>query len=268
MYTPPAERAIDRSWFFDSSEKEATLKPLCQRVEEEFELPTRRLCRYFAGFDDVYLIANPCFGPHLRGFHATVAARNSFPKYLFDCFFHPLETLTMRHTLPSFEEMVAFDSLIYIRSSTCNDSTGLVECYAHELQHFVQYGRTPRLWAVNSVLYQNLKPLEPASVVTDIPTEREANIVSKRVAEKVCGVEKVNKFAEERVRFMDECGQHEERDRWIFFRDIPSSTPFNLLDATLPLVEKYRRVLDFRMDVEKPEWWVGPLDEDETDEAA
>jgi hypothetical protein len=69
------------------------------------------------------------------------------------------------------------------------------------------------------VLYQKLKELEPTSVVIDIPTEREANIVSKRVAEKVCGVEAVKKFAEERVRFMDERGNHEERDRWIFFRD-------------------------------------------------
>ena len=111
--------------------------------------------------------SKPAVGPHFRGFHATVAARNSFPRYLFDCFFHPLETL---RGIPSFEEMVAFDSLIYIRHSTCDDPTGLAECYAHELQHFVQYGRTPRLWAVNSVLYENLKRLEPASTVIDIPT--------------------------------------------------------------------------------------------------
>jgi hypothetical protein len=162
--------------------------------------------------------------------------------------------------------MVAFDSLIYIRRGTCDDPTGLVECYAHELQHFVQYGRTPRLWAVNSVLYQKLKGLEPASTVTDIPTEREANIVSKRVAETICGVEAVKQFAEERVRFMDECGEHEERDRWIFFRDTPSSTPFNLLDATLPLVEKYKGVLDFKMDVDKSGWWVGLLKDDANDE--
>jgi len=260
-----AQRVRDRSWIFEASEKEATVKPLCLRVEKEFNLSAGRLCRYFAGSDDGCLIANPHFGLHFRGFHATVAARNSFPKYLFDCFFHPLETL---RGIPSFEEMVAFDSLIYIRHSTCDDPTGLVECYAHELQHFVQYGRTPRLWAANGVLYQKLKELEPTSVVTDIPTEREANIVSKRVAEKVCGVEAVKKFAEERVRFMDECGNHEERDRWIFFRDTPSATQFNLLDATLPLVEMYRGVLDFKMDIGKHEWWVGPIKDDADDAVA
>jgi hypothetical protein len=60
---------------------------------------------------------------------------------------------------------------------------------------------------------------------------------------------------------MDECGQHEKRNRWIFFRDTPSSTLFNLLEATLPLVEKYKGVLDFKMDVDKPEWWVGSLED-------
>ena len=162
--------------------------------------------------------------------------------------------------------MLAFDSLIYIRHSTCDDPTGLAECYTHELQHLVQYGRTPRLWAVNSVLYGNLKRLEPASTVIDIPTEREANIVSERVAEKICGVEAVARFADERVRFMDERGNQEERDRWIFFRDIPSSTPFNLLDATLLLVHKYRAVLDFRIDVNEHEWWVGPIKDDAGDD--
>jgi hypothetical protein len=257
-----AQRTVDRSWIFAASEKETTVKPLCQQFEKEFDLSTGRLCRYFAGSDDLCLLANPHFGPDFRGFHATVEARNSFPKYLFDCFFHPLETFTMRGTSPSFEEMVAFDSLIYVRHSTCDDPTGLVECYAHELQHFVQYGRTPRLWVANGVLYQKLKALEPASVVTDIPTEREANIVSKRVAEKICGVEAVKKFADERVRFMEERGNDEERNRWVFFRDTPSSTQFNLLDATLSLVEKYRSVLDFNMDVNKHEWWVGPLKDD------
>src|SRR5580658_9108361 len=98
---------VDRSWVFGTPAKEATLKPLCQRVEVEFDLPAGRLCRYFAGFDDFSLTANPRLGQHFRGFHATVAARNTLPKYLFDCFFHPLEMFTMREESPTFDEMVA-----------------------------------------------------------------------------------------------------------------------------------------------------------------
>jgi hypothetical protein len=157
--------------------------------------------------------------------------------------------------------MVAFDSLIYVRISTCDDPTDLVECYAHELQHFIQYRRTPRLWAVCSVLYQKLKGLEPASTVIDIPTEREANIVSKRVCERICGAEAVKAFADERILWMEQAGAHEEKERWIFFRDVPSSTQFDLLEATLPLVQRHKCVLDFGLNVDADEWWVGPMKE-------
>jgi hypothetical protein len=118
---------------------------------------------------------------------------------------------------------------------------------------------------VNGVLYENLKRLEPTTTVVDIPTERQANIVSKRVAESVCGVEAVNVFADAQVQLMEKIGEYEQRDRWIFFRDTPSSTPFNLLDATLPLVQRHKAVLDFGLDVSADRWWVGPLPKDKTD---
>jgi hypothetical protein len=264
MYRPRQE-TTDGSWVFGSPEIEAALKPLCRRVEAEFDLPADKFCRYFADSDDPYLVGNPRLGRHFRGFHATVAARNTLPRYLFDCFFFPLEMFILREKSPTFKEMVAFDTLIYIRQNTCNDKTVLVECYAHELQHLVQRKRTPRLHAVNGVLYENLKRLEPTTTVVDIPTERQANIVSKRVAESVCGVEAVNVFADAQVQLMEKIGEYEQRDRWIFFRDTPSSTPFNLLDATLPLVQKHKAVLDFGLDVSADRWWVGPLPKDKTD---
>jgi hypothetical protein len=40
---------------------------------------------------------------------------------------------------------------------------------------------------------------------------------------------------------------------------VASSTQYSLLEATLPLVAKYKKVLDFEMDVDQPQWWVGPL---------
>ena len=111
------------------------------------------------------------------------------------------------------------------------------------------------------MLSKNLKRLEPKSIPTGIPCEKEANIISKRVAEIVCGVEDVRRFAEERVAVMEKAGEHDERDRWIFFRDVPSSTDSTYLTDTLRLVEKYKTVLDFGMDVNQPEWWLEPLEE-------
>jgi len=254
---------FDKGWHFDNTAHEATLKPLCLELEKHFTLPARRLLRYFASSDDCQLRQEPPvgFGAYYRGFYMPLSARGCLPLYLQECFFHPLEQFT--EVVP-FEKMVAFDSLIYLRESTCSDVTGCVTNYAHELQHFVQHCLTPRLLAANNTLYQNLALYEPDALTTDIPSERDAEIKSKRVAEMVCGVEAVRAFAEKQIRTMEEMGEHKQKGKWLFFRDVPSSTDFNLPKATLPLVEKYKGRMDFeKIDVNQPEWWSGPLEDSE-----
>jgi len=118
------------------------LKSLCERVEAQMQLPDTRSCRYFADSDDPYLIR--MHGANFRGFHVPYAARTALPSYLLDCFFHPSGDM-------EFEDTIAFDHLIYIRHSTCADTTGLAITYAHELQHVIQRERMPRLLAVNQV---------------------------------------------------------------------------------------------------------------------
>src|SRR5262249_47181883 len=111
--------------------------------------------------------------------------------------------------------------------------------------------------------YQNWKKFEPTVTASDVPSEREANIVSKRVAEAVCGVDAIRTFADKQVQLMQELGNTEQLDRWVFFRDVPSSTPYDLLKSTLPLVERYKDVInfdEFGVKVGQPDWWVGPLD--------
>lgn len=117
----------------------------------------------------------------------------------------------------------------------------------------------PRVWAVNDVLYQNLKTFEKKAIATDVPNERDANITSKRIAEIVCGSEAVKAFAEKQVRLMEEAGEQDEGARWIFFRDVPASEKYDYLADTLRLVETYKNVLDFGIDVDQPEWWLEPL---------
>jgi hypothetical protein len=257
-----ASRQVDRSWNFSGSlEKESALKPLCQQIEGQFPVPSRRLCRYFASTDDAYLVT--WHGKHFRGFHGPFSARTALPQYLLHSFFHPFEDLSGDET---FEETIAFDNLIYIRHCTCADLTGLVTTYAHEFQHFIQYANTPLLWAVNGVLYENLKKFEPTAIATDIPTEREANIVSKRVAELLCGSEAVRAFADEQIRLMESCGEREQKERWIFFRDVPSSANHDLKESTLALVERYKGLMKFDVDVDHPEWWLGKCSPDNDDE--
>lgn len=246
----------DRSWVFGyGNAKKSELRRLCEQVEAEFDLPGGRLCRFFADSDDQYLIKR--LGSHFRGFHTTLAGARSLPvpEDLLRCFFDSLET-----------SQIVIDDFIYIRRGSWENPTGLVECYAHELQHFVQRAKSPRLWLVNDVLRRKLKDLEPQATAIDIPTERDANIVSKCVTERLCGADAVNAFVKEQIRWMEQIGAEEEKRRWSFFQEVSSSTPFDLLDATLAKVQKHKSVLKFGMDVDADEWWVGPLKDDESDE--
>ncbi len=114
---------------------------------------------------------------------------------------------------------------------------------------------------MNDVLYRNLKKFEPNAIPTSIPSEREANIVSKRVAEIVCGVEDVRRFADERIAVMEQAGEQDEKARWMFFRDVPSSVEYDFQADTLRLVDKYKTKMNFGMDVNQSEWWSKPLEE-------
>lgn len=252
---PTAQQEQDAGWNFNGSDvNKSTLKPLCKRVESCFKLPSKRLYRYFAVDDDKYLAG--LMGRHFRGFHIPLAGRNDLPDYLRDCFFVAIEEFDVSMT---FEQMVSFDNLIYIRRDTCSDTIGCVITYAHELQHFTQHGYTPRLWAVNTALYHNLGAFDSRIRPVDIPHEHEANIIAKRVAEEILGADAVRKYAEEQIELMVAANEPAQAARWKFFRDVLSSTEYDLLAATVPFVEKYKRRIDFGVDVSQPEWWIGPL---------
>lgn len=260
MNSPQSQPTCHDGWMFNgSAEYELCLKPLCEMVQKFFTLPNLRLCRYFAAAEDPFYQMDPPhgFGRHYRGFHIPRKDASDLlqPEHI-QCFYRSSEDIPVDAPL---DQLVAFDNMIYIRKTTCDDTVGCVTTFGHELQHFVQYGFTPRLTRANSVLYRNLKRLEPTAIATDVPHEREANIVSKRVAELVCGKDAVNRFANDQIQLMEKDGGHEQRQRWVFFRDVPSSIQYNLLEETISLVEKYRSVLDFGFDVSQPEWWVGPL---------
>jgi hypothetical protein len=206
------------------------------------------LYRYFAVTEDPTLLEK--HGPHYRGFYCPIHGRNLLPTYLSQHFFKPFDDLS--ENTASFEEMVAFDDLIYLRYSTCSDPIACVVTYAHELQHFVQNGRVPRLLRVNNALYHNVKQFEPNATPIDIPSEREANIFSKRVSVAMFGADRIREFADKQVKKMEEFGAVEESTRWMFFRDVQPSTSYDLLESTMPFVQRYKGVIDFGIDVDKP----------------
>jgi hypothetical protein len=237
----------DVDWNFNnSSVNESTLRPLCEQVDKELGLPTDKYYRYFAIAPDDLLTKE--VGRYFRGVQFSTRATD------------PVSFHVRERYLPS-SGVIHYNYLVYIRDTTCLDPTGCVVTYAHELQHIAQHGRFPRLMGPNSVLRANFKKYKETATELDIPIEVDANIMSKRVAEKVCGVEPVRRFAEEQVRFMKNEGAVEQVLRWEFFRDTSSSNSYDYVDETLKLVERYKGQMPFGGDTDKPDWWKGPIDE-------
>jgi hypothetical protein len=179
-------------WNFNGSvENESALKPLCEQVDQHFPLSVDRHYRFFAVPDavvDDYLTGR--VGQYFRGLHVPSSGTDEVSQYI-----------RVRCLPPGSAQN--YDHLIYVRHSTCLDPTGCVVTYAHELQHIVQEGRFPKLMKANSVLRADLwrfKQTPPTEI--DLPVEVEANIISKRVAEAVCGPGAVREFAEKQVRIM------------------------------------------------------------------
>jgi hypothetical protein len=268
------ERSSIVKFDFKSEQLRDTLQPVCDRILGHFALPQLRLYCYFASEEDPVLRKD--VGQFYRGFFSYREGASELPNYLQQCFLRSEDEFAQIPINITYESMVAFDCLIYVRNKTCRDVTGCASTFAHELQHFMQYGYSRKVWAANTILYQRIRAYgNTTATVIDIPHERDANIVSKRVAEAVCGKDAVRVFAEGRVRqFADIAVQgyedaKAEKTRWEFYKNVPSSTHFDVLAATIPLVEQYNFALrtdedefskslreDFGIDFSHPKWWL------------
>jgi len=85
-----------------------------------------------------------------------------------------------------------YDHGIYVRRGTCSDETALAMTFGHELQHFVQYGFKREFWAggkLSRELSRQFPRIQEKERLNwpDIPHEREARIVAKRIGVDLCG---------------------------------------------------------------------------------
>jgi hypothetical protein len=139
------------------------------------------------------------------------------------------------------------DDLVYLYGSTCVDEVGLTMTLAHELQHVIQHGKERKLWAVNSLIANDLSRRTIAALKlnwSDIPIEVEARIVSRHVAESIFGEERVtchidSKIAE-RVTGVDVAD-------WQFIRTLTVSSTIDLAVETQQLL---KRLKGFRLELE------------------
>lgn len=128
-----------------------------------------------------------------------------------------------------------FDGLVYLHGSTCSNSVSLTMTLAHEMQHVVQYCTSLKLWAENSLATKILRELEPQEFralklsACDIPHEREARIVAKRVAENLFGTEVVGRHIEAK---MAEFVTEQDAADWDCIRTLETQFPYDLATET------------------------------------
>lgn len=133
-------------------------------------------------------------------------------------------------------------SVVYLHGSTCDSDVQLVMTLSHELQHFLQFVTDRRLWAIHTLL-ANLPHLPTHNLKRwfDLPNEREARIVAKRVAESLFGRAAIDEHI---VEMMAARNSEEDAADWEFIQRIDPSSNYDLIQNTIPLVDEYRQALE------------------------
>jgi hypothetical protein len=224
----------------DQESIRTALEAAVRRVLDQFanQFPDLNLLCFFD--DDDWQPLKDVMGPATRGFYAPIKEQpfECWPDYLTERIFidDPNSHLQKR----------AFDHLIYVFGSTCVDEIGLTMTFAHEVQHFLQYGYERKCWAENFLLPRLSKEVIGLTGLRwfDIPIEREARAAAKRIAEQLFGAEQVRLFIARRAR--DSISAQEAED-WRLIQEMDPSAPYNVVDETRAV---FQRVKHYRPQLE------------------
>lgn len=238
---------------FASSASEPKLGPLSHEVLQEFStLPPLRLLCFIDTLTFESLQQQGFFrgisGP-VAGIHTPIIGAGSWPHHV------------SRHFLKTSGEF-AFDDVIYIPESRyIRQKVPFVFIFAHELQHFVQRGLSPKVSKANALLFWNLTTFDPTTEIKpwELPNNREAMMVAKRVAEAVCGVKAVRDFCEEQFEEGKYSKNLSKTQLWAWVRSLPKSASYDLIKETDHLVQKYRpqlTALGSSIDFTLQYWWL------------
>jgi len=213
-----------------------------RRVLDQFR-DTLLDCRPLCFFDDEdWQGFKLLMGEGNRGFHWPISDRTAFadwPEYITGCIFADDPT--------SFWYKRMFDHVIYLHGSTCANRVGMTMTFAHELQHVIQRIQVPDLLNANG-LFRHLPKTVLQSVGlqwSDIPTEREARAVAKKIAVTLHGGEAVEQFLVERASTATDPIELADVH---FIRELDTSIPYVLKDETLALFGRFK---NYRAEFEK-----------------
>lgn len=212
----------------------ALRKVAAERVIDHFGLclPESRLLCFLDDEDPNMLRVE--LGPANRGLYGPIHDNTplaQWPEYVTDCIYFDDGVSIFRARV--------IDDLIYLYGSTCVDEVGLTMTLAHELQHAIQHARVRQLWAVNSLVRNLNREVISALKLkwADIPTEVEARIVSKRVAECLFGEQHVRQFIERKIA--ERISEGDVAD-WQFIRTLMPSSSVDLVGGSQLLFERLK----------------------------
>lgn len=232
---------------FTSPDLKAKLEPWCSKVLKKFlRLPPLRLLCYFDGEQPEWLKHQ--LG-EFTGIHTPVIGSGTWPHYVRKHFFDPGGGF-------------AYDDLIYIpKSRYIERQVPFVIVFAHEVQHFVQRGFTPKISQANGLLLWNLIRFDPMTKLKpwELPNNREAMIIAKRVADSVCGKEAVKDFIHTQIEDAKDSHNVSKAQLWQWVKTFKPSDSYDLARETDRLVQQYKlqlQSLKSDIDFSKPKWWL------------
>ncbi len=232
---------------FASPDLRAKLRPWCNKVLKQFpKLPPLKLLCYFDNENPEELRQQ--FG-QFTGIHTPIIGSGTWPYHV-------------RQYFRDAGGKFAFDNLIYIPGTKyAQEEISFAIILAHELQHFVQWGIAPKIYTANTLLLNKLLSFDPQTDAKPwgIPYNREAMIVSKRVAESICGKEAVRDFIAAQIADGKSKNNVSKVQLWMWVRTLTPSTPYNLLKATDQLVQKHKlqlQSLKSDIDFSAVKWWL------------
>jgi len=203
-------------------------RPAAERVLNYFgdNLPSSVLCF----LDDAdWSRFKTDIGPANRGLQ-TVVRKNTFT----DDFYPP----ELKNSV-SVGANLLFDYAIYLHGSTCANEVGLTMTLAHELQHTIQHANMRQVWAVNALVNELDRTIIQTMKLEwkDVPTEREARIVSKRAALQLHGEKPVEQYIDANIAAHITPADVSD---WQFIRTLTPSSSVDLVGDTHLLFQRLK----------------------------
>ena len=232
---------------FTAPSLKAKLQPWCNKALKQFpELPPLRLLCFFDHNQPEWLQRQMS---GFTGIHTPIIGSGTWPSYVSRLFFNP-------------DGDFAYDDLIYIpKTQYIEQQVPFVIVFAHEMQHFIQRGFTPKISKANALLLWNLIKFDPTTELKpwELPNNREAMIIAIRVAEVVCGKKAVKDFVKAQIEDGRSSQNISKAHLWEWANTLKPSISYDVLKETDQLVQQYRsqlQTLKSDIDFSKTKWWL------------